>query len=359
MALLAALRDRLTTADEARRVARAELERGDLLGAALTLAVCTRQLLLEVGELDTSKLREALDRVPPEEGAEPEDTIRRLVRTVERYKADILDHAEGGRRYLRDREDELLTIIRTLGDGLAALSTDGDSHTRDLDGATARIERLARLDDVRTLRAELGREVARLREISRDKRDRDRARLAQLEQEVDALRGDVDEARRLASTDALTGASNRAGFDDELARLVERAVTSRSVFSLLFVDVDHFKAINDRHGHLVGDRVLRGLAEVLRAGVRRGDTVARYGGEEFAVLLPAARLKVGVRTAERLRKDVAGRRWTADGTDVVRFTVSVGVGEFRAGDDAPALVGRADAALYKAKQSGRNRTCDS
>jgi diguanylate cyclase len=185
---------------------------------------------------------------------------------------------------------------------------------------------------------------------------RGRPRHRRLEREVDALRGDADEARRMAATDPLTGASNRSGFDEELARLVARARSSDSPFTLLFIDVDHFKSINDRHGHLVGDRVLRGLAEVLAAGVRREDLVARYGGEEFAVLLPGAKAKIGMKTAERLRREVEGRRWTTDGSDVVRFTVSVGVGAFREGDEASDVVGRADGALYKAKQAGRNRT---
>jgi diguanylate cyclase len=357
MALLAALRDRLETADEARRTARSEIERGDLLAAARTLIVCARELLIDVDELDASRLRAALDKVAirdPEESAD--DDARRLVRAVDRHKGDLLDHADRGRRYLRERESELLHIIRTLSDGLASIGSDGESHVRELDTASARIDRLARLDDVRALRAELGREVVRLREIARDKRDRDRARLSALEREVDVLRGDIDEARRKAATDPLTGASNRAGFDEELARLVTRARTSDAPFTLLLIDVDHFKSINDKHGHLVGDRVLRGLAEVLAAGVRREDLVARYGGEEFAVLLPGAKVKVGMRTAERLRREVEGRRWTTDGSDVVRFTVSVGVGAFRAGDEAGDLVGRADAALYKAKQEGRNRT---
>ena len=189
-----------------------------------------------------------------------------------------------------------------------------------------------------------------------DVMERDTQRMQVLEKEVQSLRGDVDEARRIASTDPLTGASNRAVFDETLARLIDRGNAGAGEFALLFIDVDHFKSINDRHGHLVGDRVLRGLVEVLRAGVRRDDVVARYGGEEFAVLLPTANAKVGMRSAEKLRKAVEERTWTADGNSVLRFTVSVGVAGHQAGDTVESLVGRADAALYRAKQEGRNRS---
>jgi diguanylate cyclase len=361
VALLAALRERFESAELARRLARAESDRGELVAAAISLVVCARELLIDTDEVGASRLRTSLDKIATTSavaaGDEDEGPARRLARAIDRHKVDLLEAADKGRRYLRDREGELLDIIRTLGAGLSAMGQEGDGHAAELDATSGRLERLARLEDVRTLRAELGREVTKLRQITVDKRERDRSRVAALEREIEVLRGDVDEARKRAATDALTGAANRAAFDEELGRLIGRARTSGAPFTLLFVDVDHFKSINDRFGHLVGDRVLRGLAEVLGAAVRKDDMVARYGGEEFAVLLPGAKARVGVRTAERLRKDVAGRRWTADNAEVVSFTVSVGVAAFQADDDEATLVGRADAALYQAKQRGRNRTC--
>jgi diguanylate cyclase len=362
VALLAALRERIESADLARRLARAESDRGELVAAAISLIVCARELLIDTDEVGASRLRTSLDKLATNsavalgDDANNDGPARRLARAIDRHKLELLEAADKGRRYLRDRESELLDIIRTLGAGLQAMGQEGDGHAAELDATSGRLERLARLEDVRTLRAELGREVSKLRQITTEKRDRDRSRVAQLEREIEVLRGDVDEARKRAATDALTGAANRAAFDEELGRLLGRAATSGVPFTLLFVDVDHFKSINDKHGHLVGDRVLRGLAEVLAGAVRKDDMVARYGGEEFAVMLPGAKARVGVRTAERLRKSVAERRWTADGTEVVRFTVSVGVAAFQAGDDETSLVGRADAALYQAKQGGRNRT---
>jgi GGDEF domain-containing protein len=297
VALLAALRERLESVELARRLARAESDRGELVAAAISLVVCARELLIDTDEVGAGRLRTALDKLATNAAVaaddEDEGPARRLARAIDRHKVELLEAADKGRRYLRDREGELLDIIRTLGAGLSAMGQDGDGHAAELDATSGRLERLARLEDMRTLRAELGREVSKLRQITVDKRERDRSRVAALEREIEVLRGDVDEARKRAATDALTGAANRAAFDEELGRLVGRARTSGAPFTLLFVDVDHFKSINDRFGHQVGDRVLRGLAEVLGTAVRKDDMVARYGGEEFAVLLPGAKAKVG------------------------------------------------------------------
>jgi diguanylate cyclase (GGDEF)-like protein len=124
---------------------------------------------------------------------------------------------------------------------------------------------------------------------------------------------------------------------------------------LLALDLDRFKNINDRHGHAVGDGALRHLASLLRAAVREVDRVARYGGEEFVVLLPDVSLTDAQPLAERLREQVA-RQGHVEGTLALAFTVSIGVAEWRPGhDDLAQLLSRADAALYRAKQGGRDR----
>lgn len=154
----------------------------------------------------------------------------------------------------------------------------------------------------------------------------------------------VAELRHAAVTDELTGLLTRGTFDDRLRRLT----AERRRLAVVLVDVDHFKTVNDVHGHLAGDRVLRGLAEHLRAAARRGDVVARLGGEEFGLLLADADLHAAVCVAERLRGAVRDAAFDPG------VTVSAGVAVARAGDDADAVLRRADEALYAAKDAGRD-----
>jgi diguanylate cyclase (GGDEF)-like protein len=161
----------------------------------------------------------------------------------------------------------------------------------------------------------------------------------------------------VAAHDGLTGVFNRAHFDDALERAWLASTRTGDALSLIMIDIDAFKAFNDRYGHREGDRCLRDVAEALRAAVRSGDETARYGGEEFAVLLPATDADVAEGIAESLRTRVAELGIRHEAHPVGRVTVSVGVATTTASAPLPPaqLVDRADQALYRAKAAGRNQ----
>lgn len=163
-----------------------------------------------------------------------------------------------------------------------------------------------------------------------------------------------DQLLQRTLTDPLTEAYNRSYLEQALLREVALAQRSAHVFSLLMLDIDHFKRVNDRFGHQVGDEVLKALVVELRRQVRVSDVVARYGGEEFVLLLSDTSKGGAAEVAERIRQGVAARDWAALGVEGV-VTVSIGVAGAEDGDDARTLIGVADAALYKAKHSGRNQ----
>ncbi len=165
----------------------------------------------------------------------------------------------------------------------------------------------------------------------------------------------MEETRRLASTDMLTGLLNRRAFLDAAERERARADRHTLPVSFLLLDVDHFKTINDTHGHASGDEVLRGIAKVLNAMARKSDIVARWGGEEFVVMLPQTTEVGGRVAAERLRRAIATTAHTLVGGSTVTVTASIGL----AGADSPwqlePIIARADQAMYVAKARGRNR----
>ena len=166
------------------------------------------------------------------------------------------------------------------------------------------------------------------------------------------------ELNRLASTDPQTGLSNRRSLEADLATLDARSRRYRRAYCVVMCDLDHFKAYNDRLGHPEGDEALRAVGAILGEQVREGDSAYRYGGEEFLLLLPEQTLESGALAAERVRRAVEGLgiAHPAASPDAV-VTISVGVAAFAPGDETSgaAVVAAADAALYRAKKSGRNR----
>jgi diguanylate cyclase len=168
----------------------------------------------------------------------------------------------------------------------------------------------------------------------------------------------IDALCTLSSRDPLSGLPNRRHFDAALAAECDRAARSGEEALLLILDIDHFKKVNDTHGHPVGDAVIRAVAHTLRDSVRPSDTPARIGGEEFAVILPNCRPSDGRVVAERFRERIAGLRIAAAPGLVLQVTVSIG-GAFAAPwvRTTPSYwIERADQKLYSAKASGRNRT---
>jgi two-component system, cell cycle response regulator len=188
------------------------------------------------------------------------------------------------------------------------------------------------------------RSTVRAQEISRE--------VAEKNRHLESL---LSKFQALATTDDLTGLSNRRMFFEELEREIARFVRYGSPVALLLVDVDRFKAVNDDYGHQAGDSVLKTLGALLAETFRRTDLAARYGGEEFAVLLPETGLDQAVDVAERLRRRVEA---TAFPSPAGELAVTISVGAAVAGDgarDAESLVRAADEALYRAKSGGRNR----
>jgi diguanylate cyclase len=162
---------------------------------------------------------------------------------------------------------------------------------------------------------------------------------------------DITKLNQLATQDVLTQVSNRFRFDQVLEHSVALSERYAHPLSLMIVDIDHFKSVNDTYGHLVGDDVLKKIAKILSEGIRKSDLIARWGGEEFVILLPESELSSAAKLAEALRVKVA----ESDFTPVEKVTCSIGVVQWSMGDSSDELLKRVDEKLYQAKNSGRNK----
>jgi two-component system cell cycle response regulator len=174
---------------------------------------------------------------------------------------------------------------------------------------------------------------------------------------TERLRDNVQISIEMAITDALTGLFNRRYMENHLGTLVEQAGARGKPLAVLALDIDHFKSINDTHGHDAGDDVLRDFALRIKRSIRGIDLACRCGGEEFIIVMPETDMAVAASVAERLRRRIATEPFViSEGTRTIPVTLSIGIATLREGNDTPAaLLKRADQALYRAKRDGRNR----
>jgi len=174
---------------------------------------------------------------------------------------------------------------------------------------------------------------------------------------TERLRDNMQMSIEMAITDALTGLYNRRYMESHVGALVEQAAARGKPLTVLVLDIDYFKAINDSHGHDAGDDVLREFATRVKKSIRGIDLACRLGGEEFVVVMPETDMAVAALVAERIRRRIAGEPFAIDsGAKAIDVTLSIGLAALGApGDTGATILKRADQALYRAKRDGRNR----
>jgi diguanylate cyclase len=254
---------------------------------------------------------------------------------------------------LEDIRQEFTAILATLHAGLSR----SENH---LDGYIDRLDQFADLLNQKLSPARLSIEVdsvisdtRKTGEVQRDMK----AQLDTMSSEMEIMRAELEQIKEQSLKDTLTGIANRNAFDRSLDEQLARANEDRSRFSLLLLDIDHFKQVNDTYGHLVGDKILRFVAGTIRRCVKGKDFVARFGGEEFAVILPGTEMAGAYVAAEQIRKAVANSvlRDTQTQQSYGNITISIGISQMDRNDLPLTLIERADQALYRAKDNGRNR----
>ena len=250
-----------------------------------------------------------------------------------------------------ERRAQIAELVAIVRETVRTIGGDQDSLQNTLSGSAERLGRLAEGDDLHVIQMRLRQEVARLTRITMERRAAWERTVQELGSRLASLETQLDRSRREAAMDALTNVPNRRTFE---RTCTEWLTPNRRAFVLAMIDVDDFKAINDRFGHVVGDRVLVTVAETLTRSVRADDVVARIGGDEFAVMASALTLAQSEGRFAGIARAVQ-EACLAIVPEGQALTISVGLAECSAGDTMRSLYERADSALYAAKRCGKGR----
>jgi diguanylate cyclase len=288
-------------------------------------------LTCAVNELERNPSQDELDRIGEEHVAQHQGGA-----AVQRAHQDIARELEGLLNLLQREKSSLESYNRILGETYSRIS--------EKSAASADILRSA----IHVLSDATGTTMAEGREIAHS--------VSQSSSEMERVKLELNEYKRMANTDPLTRLANRRAFDEVLARIYSPG-GQKAKTALLIADIDHFKHVNDTYGHPVGDRVLSILGNVMRANLRSDVFIARTGGEEFAVVMQDIDQEVIMKIAERLRLAIEATplRNLKTGTNYGPITISIGICMAEEAGNADDLYRKGDIALYVAKQGGRNR----
>lgn len=314
-----------------------------------------KTFVIDVEEIQSDRFKEEIQELS--EKFNETQRPKRLEMEFDNKKERILNFIDRQHAYINDREKELRDIITLLTRAMANLNIENLEFYQRINKQSEKIIEISDLDNIKKLKNALKIEVDQMREIVHQKKDQEQRQIRLLASQVNTLQTELEAAREKAMTDGLTGVYNRQALDDFLEERIERNRIVYRDFSIMMIDIDDFKQINDTYGHTIGDRVLIALAQKCRNFIRGEDFFARYGGEEFTIVLEGASYRNTIKKGREMCANIASVRYATSESqkeDYLSMTVSIGVSQFKKGDTACELIERADKALYDAKRKGKN-----
>ena len=295
----------------------------------------------------------------------PKNLSTGQVEVIREQAAEIARLGHKVRKQTLLERAELSRMLSDMGEALATAGSQSDDVVGSIDTIARAFVAMPMPEELAEARRQFLGELKGMHQTTRQLKTGLAAaekRSRELEDIVSKTTKALHHARQQAATDPLTGLANRGAFDRALTEGMQSARRMRRPFTMVVIDIDHFKSVNDTHGHPVGDVVIKAVADRMRQELRDQDTVARYGGEEFALLLEGAPEGIAFSVADRIRERMAGApvpippEEASDGQPFeVTVTLSAGLTVMREKDTPEGFLKRADKALYKAKRSGRNQ----
>ncbi|MBN2332966.1 MAG: GGDEF domain-containing protein [Deltaproteobacteria bacterium] len=271
---------------------------------------------------------------------------------VDQEIKEIIDKQDnGGKRELKKQQEATLQLVAAVTEVIEGLDQSAAAHDQSLQRNQQNLQGMEKVVDLVSLRHLISDEINQVRESNVSLKHK----LTEAQQQVQQLQSQLSQITNLATIDELTGLYNRRALFSRLVEEHSRVERYQEIFTLLILDIDDFKDVNDQHGHQVGDAILRKLANFIKGSLRTSDFISRFGGEEFIAILPSTSLEQAHQVAEKMRLLLGKKVFeTENGTLKIKITVSMGISQCQAGDTVDNLIKRADDALYRAKKSGKN-----
>lgn len=258
-------------------------------------------------------------------------------------------------RLFSEMAEETRKVMNEVAEIVESLKERSVKQNRNLDDEVKKIENIDAHNTIMEVKQLLIGELQKIKEDNTSLKQQ----LDKTTKDLEEKKEKIEEFKKIAVIDPLTHIPNRRALDTRLANEISRIKRYKGVLSVVFIDIDHFKNINDSYGHVVGDEVLIAFASLLQNYLRDTDYAGRYGGEEFVIVLPGTDRKGARVVAERIRGEMKEKVFVDKKKSVcLKVTASFGITEYKDGDDGNIILERADSALYKAKETGRDRIED-
>ncbi len=319
-----------------------------------TLSDCIEKFSDDLNKIDNDDLKKRLKKISQDFNFKEDEIDNNL---LTRFKKIAYFYLEEKKRFSDKTEDEYKDIIKLLTDSFLAFTDDNREFSDNVDRHGDNLLEIKQLDDIKQIREHLENEVFHIKKILKEKKESDTKQIKALSEKIDVLQRDLKNAESIAKIDKLTGTYNRHAFDSHIKNLVGKTGLCWSTFSVIMLDIDNFKKVNDTYGHLVGDRVIVKAVEISKSFLRKNDFIARYGGEEFVIILHAISLKNATKKANGICEAIRNTRVAVDENNpevTLNFTISAGVSKLDEVDNELTVINRADKALYLSKQGGKD-----
>jgi diguanylate cyclase (GGDEF)-like protein len=317
---------------------------GAFRASLLAMAECGRRALPHLSEDLSRRLTEIENSLA--RPVEPE----KISFAAKEAQSELSNWAGRANEQHSENEREMKEIIAALGRAAESVSARDEKYSLEIGGLSGKLKGIAGLNDLATIRRSIMESASALKTCMERMAEESRQSVKQLSDEVKEYRTRLEASEKLSAIDPLTELSNRRAFENQLQARIE----AKKPFGLIMIDLDGFKVINDRHGHLAGDDLLRQFSSELRAHFTVADLVARWGGDEFAVLV-AGNLDQAEQRVERIRRWVLGEYRIGKSEPPIRTKLSASVSavEWNGSETGLELLARADALVYKTKPKSR------